>query len=92
VAEVGYNMVWGEPDNATYGVILTHKIGNVNAGVELHRETAMDLSEDELIANIGAVIALPHGHNLLVSAGHSVRKPGADDPNVIAYLGLQLHL
>jgi len=92
VAEVGLNMVFDEPDNWIYGLIVTHLIGNVNAGVELHRETATDLSEDEFIANVGAVIALPHGHNLLVSAGHTVRKPGADDPNVFAYLGLQLHL
>ena len=92
VAEVGYNRVFDEADNWTYGMIVTHVIGNVNAGVELHRETAVDLSEDELIANIGAVIALPRGNNLLVSAGHTLRKPGADDPNVFAYLGLQLHL
>jgi hypothetical protein len=92
-AEAGYQAVLGEPHRLMGGVVAAHTFaGRLTIGGDLHYEADIDLAADQLVLVVGAVVALVHGHNLLVSVGRVPRASESGQPDLVGYLGLQLHL
>jgi hypothetical protein len=91
-AEVGYNLVFGETDGVIYGFVAGHSFEHVFLGAEVHGEADINFEDDELVLNVGANIDLPADLNLLASAGRSPRGAASGEPDLLAYLGLQIHL
>ena len=91
-AEVGYDVVFVDTDGAIYGLVVGHVFGPVFLGAEVHGESDINFEDDELVINVGAVFELPPDHRLLASVGRSPRGAASGEPDLLAYLGLQLHL
>lgn len=90
-AEVGYLFDQYGENSWEYGLVVGRDVSeHVELLGEVHGSTPRDLSEREVVFNIGSRVGMTEHVTLLVSGGRSIRNP-ADGPVTIAALGLQLN-
>ena len=90
--ELGYQIVQRQQDELIYGLAVASKISKkLELLAELHGESRRDLSENEIVFNIGGRYSLNHRYTLLFSSGRSFRSGSSGQPTWIAYTGLQFH-
>jgi Putative MetA-pathway of phenol degradation len=89
--ELGYQLVPREKDEWIYGVAVAHKVDKrLELVGEIHGESRRDLTENEIVFNVGGRYNLNKRYTLLLSSGRSLHT-SSDQPPWIAYTGLQLH-
>ena len=91
--EVGYHLVYGEMNQAFYGGAITYTVRDGFALLtELHGSFNRDLSDDELVMNVGGEYELAKSLNLLVSTGRSFRDYDQSPSRILTYLGMQFRM
>jgi hypothetical protein len=81
----------GQGDSWIAGLILTHEVQKgIEVMAEMHDEKAVNSSQEELIANLGARCDLSEHYTLLVSAGRDLRNTLTERNTFLSYLGLQV--
>ncbi len=90
--EFGYQIVQRTKDELIYGFAVARKVNKrLELLGEVHGESPRDLSENEIIFNVGGRDALTKRYTLLFSSGRSLHHSSTEQPSWIAYVGLQLH-
>jgi hypothetical protein len=73
------------------GGVLTHEVRKgFELMVELHDESVINQSQDELILNFGARWDFSKQYTLLLSAGHDVHNTLGNTNTLLTYIGLQM--
>jgi hypothetical protein len=92
VGEVGYQIVQHEKDEWIYGLAVAREINDrFELLGEIHGESKRDLTENEVVFNLGGRYKLNKKHTLLFSSGRSLRPASTEQPTWIAYVGMQFH-
>ena len=87
-AEVGFTTGEERDDGWVYGLALGKEMTPAFELVgELHGESGVDLDDSQLVYDVGFRWQLGEGEALLFSIGQGLRD--RDDPDLMAYLGLQ---
>ena len=88
-ADMGYRFRRG-PDSVMYGFVVGRELNKrVEVLGEIHGEgTARQLSDSEVVYNLGSRIGMTKHTTLLLSAGKSLRRD--HDPRFIGYAGIQV--
>ena len=88
--EVGYNLVEADEDEWVYGVAVSYEVSErLELVGEVHGEADEDFEEDQLVFNLGFRHAVTDNIGLLFAAGRSLRESGADEPDLLVYVGVQ---
>lgn len=92
VGEVGYQIVQREKDEWIYGLAVAHEINErFELLGEIHGESKRDLTENEVVFNVGSRYKISKNHTLLFSSGRSLRPASTGQPTWVAYVGIQIH-
>jgi hypothetical protein len=89
VFEIGYLADFTEIDSFKYGVVVGRSLGRVNIGAEIQGESDIDLSDNQLIINVGTTVDLARRHSLEAAVGASPLRGSSEDPKFTAYLGVE---
>ena len=90
--EVGHVWREHERDGWIYGLAVQYpNEGPIELTGEIHGECEGDLTDSELLFNIGARAKLTDHVALLLSAGRTIRQPQAEHFATFSYLGLQFN-
>jgi len=92
-AEVGYTVQQNSSDEVLYGLALSYApTRKLDLLAEIHAVADRGSGNSERVFNLGWTLDLNETYTLLASAGRSLGQPEPDQPNLLIYLGLQLHL
>jgi len=92
-SELGYQIVQRKKDEWIYGLAVEHKLTKrLEMLGEVQGESKRNLTDNELVWNVGGRYELTKRYTLLLSSGRSFGAGLAGRPTWIAYTGLQFHL
>jgi len=92
-AEVGYTYQQDSSDEVLYGLALSYApTKKLDLLGEIHAVAERGSGDDERVFNLGLTLDFDETYTVLASAGRSLGQPEPDEPNLLVYLGLQLHL
>jgi hypothetical protein len=90
--EVGYQIVQREKDEWIYGFAVARKMSKrLELLGELHGESRANLTDNEVVFNVGGRYNEGKRYTVLFSSGRSLGTASGDRPQWIAYAGLQFH-
>lgn len=89
--EVGYAGIEYEENEWLYGLAGAWPISKrLEFVAEVHGVSTSNFEDDVLLLNIGGVLQFHENVGLLFSVGRSIHGSGADEPELLGYLGIQL--
>ena len=90
--EVGYQMVQRQSDEWIYGFAVARKVNKrLQLLGELHGESKRNLKNNEVVFNVGGRYTVSKRYTLLFSSGRTLGTTSGDQPQWIAYAGVQFH-
>jgi hypothetical protein len=90
--EFGYQFVGSAKDELIYGIAVEHKLTKrVELVGEVHGESKRNLTDNEVVFNIGGRYEINKRYTLLFSSGRTLGAASSDRPTLVSYAGLQFH-
>lgn len=91
--EVGYRWLEGDTSQVVAGLALTYNIKEDTALVlgEIHVQAPVNFKDDEILANVGTILAINKFSNLLFSIGRTFNEFGSDPNKTLLFAAIQLH-